>query len=46
MVFGIIWYALSKSINKELVYNGYFSNDAVCPSVQAKTFVCKKREEP
>lgn len=45
IVFGIIWYALSKSINKELVYNGYFSNDAVC-SVQAKTFVCKKREEP
>ena len=45
IVFGYIWYLISKSINKELVYNGYFSNDAVC-SVASKTFVCKKREEP
>jgi hypothetical protein len=44
MVFGFIWYLISKSINNELVYNGYFSNDAVC-SVASKTFVCKKREK-
>jgi hypothetical protein len=41
MVFGFIWYLISKSINNELIYNGYFSNNAVC-SVAAKTFKCKK----
>ena len=42
MGFGYIWYLISKLINDELIYNGYFSNDAVC-SVGAKSFVCKKR---
>jgi len=45
IVFGIIWYLISKSINNELIYNGYFSNNAVC-SVGAKSFVCKKRDQP